>query len=158
MQWADLKKLVFLLVVCEAAGLFGSIFNIPSIPTWYASLNKPWFTPPSWLFAPVWIMLYALMAVSLFLVWRRGLLSDRENIAVCVFALQLVLNAAWSLIFFGLRMPLAALAEIMVLWFSIALTIALFWKISRKAAILLLPYLAWVSFAVALNYFFWALN
>ena len=154
----DFAGLFLSIIACEAAGILGSFFTISSIPTWYASLNKPWFNPPNWLFGPAWAILYALMGISLFLAWKKGIKSRQARPALTAFALQLFLNAAWSIIFFGLKMPLAAFAEILLLWLSIAAAIALFWRISRTSALLLVPYLAWVSFAALLNYSIWVLN
>jgi tryptophan-rich sensory protein len=138
--------------------MVGSLFTAPSIPTWYAALNKPAFNPPSWLFAPAWITLYTLMGVALFLVWRRGWEEQAVRSAVGVFALQLLLNAAWSPLFFGLHWLLPALVEIVLLWILILLTMLRFRRLSPPAGWLLLPYLAWVSFAAVLNFSLWWLN
>jgi benzodiazapine receptor len=102
----DITKLVVSIVACQAAGAIGSIFTTPAIPTWYAALEKPFFTPPNWLFAPAWITLYLLMAIAAFLVWRQGLGQKGVNSALLVFLVQLVLNALWSVVFFGLHSPL----------------------------------------------------
>jgi benzodiazapine receptor len=153
----DFAKLLAAILLCQAAGFVGSLFTFASIPTWYASLNKPWFNPPNWLFGPAWITLYTLMGISLFIVWRKGL-NESTRLPLIVFGLQLFLNALWSILFFGLQMPLLAFIEIIALWAAIAFTIYKFYPISRKAAWLLVPYLAWVSFAALLNYSIWALN
>jgi tryptophan-rich sensory protein len=141
------------------------LFTFPAIGSWYAGLAKPSFTPPNWVFGPVWITLYALMGGALFLVWREKKKLEAKKsrtagleLAFAVFGIQLVLNALWSIVFFGLRAPLLALIEIIALWLSIVACIALFWRVSRAAALLLLPYLAWVTVASALNYFVWVLN
>jgi tryptophan-rich sensory protein len=142
--------LVLLIIICESVGLLGSIFTLPSIPTWYASLTKPSFNPPSFLFAPVWTTLYFLMGISLFLILQKKLKKQRNFLSI-LFAVQLFLNFLWSVLFFGMHLPLIALIEIGLLWVSIALLIIDFWKFSKPAAILLMPYLAWVSFAAFLN-------
>jgi tryptophan-rich sensory protein len=154
----NIPKLIVSIIICQLAGAVGSIFTAPSIPTWYASLTKPAFSPPNWLFAPVWITLFLLMGISLYLVWEKGLKKRRAKIAVSIFAVQLILNSLWSLLFFGLQSPFLALAEIIILWISIALTIYCFHKISRKAAYILLPYIVWVTIATFLNYYIWVLN
>lgn len=148
----DYKKLAISIGLCLLAGAIGSIFTFQSIPIWYSGLNKPSFTPPSWIFAPAWTALYLLMGISLYLVWQKTQKISKT------FLLQLGLNVLWSIAFFGLRSPLYGLAVIIPLWFAIAVTIIEFNKTSRKAALLLLPYLAWVSFAAALNFFVWKLN
>ena len=141
-----------------AAGFVGSLFTIPSIPTWYALLAKPSFTPPSWLFAPVWTLLYVLMGISFFLVWQKNFKGADRNTAIGVYALQLGLNILWSIAFFGWHSPFAGLIVIALLWLSIAATIAVFYRVSKNAAWLLLPYILWVSFASLLNYSVWILN
>ena len=139
------------IVICQSAGLIGSIFTRASIPTWYATLRKPSFTPPNWLFAPAWTALFVLMGVSAFLVWRNGLGDRKIRIALSAFAVQLVLNMLWSVAFFGLKSPLAGLIVIAILWAAILLTILNFLKVSLVAAILLMPYILWVTFAAVLN-------
>jgi tryptophan-rich sensory protein len=147
----DLLRLAGSIILCLAAGFIGSLFTTPAIPGWYAALDKPSFTPPSSVFSPVWTVLYLLMAFSLFLVWRAGADAPRRKTALSVFALQLVLNTLWSVLFFGSRSPLAGLVDILFLWAAIVLTILLFSRISKTAAWLLVPYLLWVSFASLLN-------
>jgi len=154
----DIIKLVVAIVACQCAGLIGSIFTTPNIPTWYAALEKPFFTPPSWLFAPAWITLYLLMAIAAFLVWRKGLGEEGVKCALTVFLVQLVLNALWSVVFFGLQSPLYGMVVILVLWIVILMTIIRFFKLSTAAGALLLPYILWVSFASALNISIWVLN
>jgi benzodiazapine receptor len=147
----EILKLLLSILVSQLAGLIGMIFTTPAIPTWYAALEKPSFTPPSWLFAPAWITLFVLMGVAAFLIWRRGLAERAVKVALIVFLIQLVLNALWSVIFFGLRSPLGGLIVIVALWTAILLTILRFLKISKPAGTLLLPYIIWVSFATILN-------
>lgn len=145
------KRLFLSLLVCLAAGIAGAMYTAQSVSWWYPMLNKPWFTPPAWLFAPVWTLLFVLMGVSLYLIWNKGLKKKLVTEAVALFGVQLVLNVGWSYLFFGLRNPMLALAEIVVLGGAILMTIKMFWKIEKKAAYLLVPYLLWVSFASVLN-------
>ena len=147
----NLLKLIFSIGICLGAGVLGSFFTISSIPTWYVTLNKPFFSPPNWVFGPVWTMLYILMGYSLYLVWKKKKVPS-------IFWIQLILNASWSIIFFGMKSPSLALINIAVLWIAIVLTIKSFYKINKLAAYLLYPYLAWVSFASILNYSIWILN
>ena len=140
------------------AGVIGAIFTTPAIPTWYAALKKPPFTPPGWIFSPVWITLYLLMGVSAFVVWSKGWGDSRVRIALSLFVVQLVLNALWSLMFFGLRSPSAGFINIVVLWIFILLTMLYFFKVSTTAGALLVPYVLWVSFAAVLNFSIWRLN
>ena len=135
----------------------GSAFTYPNVATWYAGLEKPAWTPPGWLFGPVWSALYAMMTAAAWLVWARHGLSG-ARLAMGLFFVQLGLNAAWSVIFFGIRSPGAALVEIVALWLAILGTILAFRPRSKAAAWLLVPYFAWVSFAVLLNYSLWKLN
>ncbi|NBS41738.1 tryptophan-rich sensory protein [bacterium] len=144
--------------VSELAGVVGSAFTFSAISDWYAFLNKPFFSPPNWLFGPVWTTLYAMMGVAAFLVWRHGWKKPETRHALTAFGVQLALNALWSILFFGARRIDLALIEIVALWIAIVLTIVRFSRVSPKAAALLLPYLAWVSFASALNVALWTLN
>jgi len=148
MNWLKLTASV---AVCQLAGFVGSIFTRAAIPAWYAQLQKPWFTPPNWLFAPMWISLYLLMAVAAYLVWQKGFAVHGVRPALAIFLLQLLLNALWSPVFFGLRSPLAGAVIIILLWLAIVATIFAFAKVSPPAAWLLLPYILWVSLATALN-------
>jgi len=150
--------LVAFIVVCELAGIVGSLFTAPSIPGWYAGLTKPSFNPPSWLFGPVWTTLYALMGVAAWLVYEKGVKRPDVKKALSVFAAQLILNALWSIVFFGAQMILGAGVVIVLLGAMILLTIRLFGKISKPAAWLLVPYILWVSFATVLNISLYVLN
>lgn len=141
------------IALCELAGVIGSVFTISAIPTWYAGLVKPDVRPPNWVFGPVWTTLYALMGIAGYLVW-----SKRRGQALRIFGVQLVLNATWSIIFFGLQSPGWALVNIVALWLAIVGTIKEFYRVSKPAAYLLVPYLVWVSFASYLNYSIWVLN
>jgi len=151
-------KLAIAIAVCELAGVIGSVFTVSSIPDWYAGLEKPALNPPSWVFGPAWIMLYALMGIAVFLIWRKGIERKEVKIALGIFGTQLFLNAIWSIIFFGLRNPFWALVDILALWLVNVWTIVVFYRISKPAAYLLVPYLLWVSFAIYLNYAIWTLN
>lgn len=158
MTFSDQKKLIFSIFICLFAGFIGSFFTTPEIPTWFATLQKPSFAPPNWVFAPVWTSLYILMGISLFLVWQKGWENKTIKTAIYLFAGQLVLNALWSFVFFGLRSPLLGLMEIVILWVAILATILSFMKVSRTAAYLLIPYILWVSFASIVNFSIWSLN
>lgn len=154
----DWRKLIASVIICQVAGLLGAIFTSSAIPTWYATLEKPPFVPPDWTFSVVWTFLYLLMGLSLYLVWMNGWERRDVRLAMGVFGIQLFLNFLWSVLFFGLRSPLLGMIEIVFLWFAIVATIWLFYRISRLAGALLMPYLAWVSFAALLNYYIWLLN
>lgn len=151
-------KLIVSIVACLAAGAIGSVFTRSAIPTWYATLQKPVFSPPNWLFAPVWTLLYILMGIAAFLVWRKGLENRQVRIALIVFLIQLILNALWSVVFFGLESPLSGLIVISILWVAILVTVIKFFRLSRVASALLWPYLLWVTFAAGLNASIWLLN
>lgn len=149
--------LAFFLSICIAAMIAGAVVTTPNVTTWYKELTQPLWTPPPWLFGPVWTVLYIMMAVSAWLVWKR---ADASNARwpLMLFGIQLVLNIAWSWVFFGMKSPVLALIEILLLLFAIALTMIIFWKISRMASLLLAPYIVWVMFATSLNVGFWWLN
>ena len=144
-------ELILSIGVCLGVGVIGSVFTAPAITSWYAFLNKPFFNPPNWIFGPVWTLLYILMGISFYLVLITRPKSNGYRQALQLFALQLVFNLLWSVIFFGLRNLLAAFLEIIILWIAILLTWQKFRKISRTAANLLIPYIGWVSFALLLN-------
>jgi len=154
----NLSALVAFVVLCELAGVIGSIFTISSIPTWYAVLRKPWFTPPNWLFGPIWLTLYFLMGISLYLVFESKRNKAKEKPALWAFGIQLFLNVLWSVLFFGMHYLLYGFIEIVLLWISIAVTIILFFKVSKVVAYLLLPYILWVTIAASLNYYVFILN
>lgn len=154
----DIVRFVVSIVVCQLAGGIGAIFTTPAIPTWYANLAKPPFQPPNWVFFPVWTTLYTLMGIAAFLVWRKGLGERRVRVALGVFVIQLVLNTAWSIIFFGLYSLFGAVIAIVFLWIAILINIVTFWRISKVAGALLIPYILWVSFAGILNISVWILN
>ncbi|MBW2971904.1 tryptophan-rich sensory protein [Candidatus Woesearchaeota archaeon] len=151
----EILKAIGAIVICQLAGIIGSLFTASSIGSWYSALNKPSFNPPNWVFGPVWITLYTMMGISLYLVWRSG---SRDWLVLGVFGLQLVLNTLWSILFFGMHAPGWAFVEIVVLWASIVATIVVFFGVSRTASYLLIPYALWVSFAALLNFMLWRLN
>lgn len=156
-----MKKAVGIVVaiaICELAGIIGSLFTMPAVPGWYAGLVKPSFNPPSWVFAPVWTTLYAMMGLAAWLVYAKGWKRPEVRKALAVFGLQLVLNTLWSIVFFGAHRIFAAVAVILLLWAAILWTILLFRRISRPAAYLLVPYLLWVSFATVLTVSIYVLN
>ena len=146
--------------ICLLAGVMGSYFTIPNIATWYTTLQKPFFSPPSWVFAPVWTTLYILMGIALWLVWREWKSTENRDarLAFTLFFTQLGLNVLWSFLFFGLRSPLAGMIGIIVLWIAILATIVVFFRISRTAGLLLILYIAWVTAASALNFGVLVLN
>lgn len=148
-------KLIFSVAICEGAGLIGSFFTFPAITSWYKFLNKPSFSPPNFLFGPVWTMLYFLMGISLYLIWTS---RKKAKEALFIFWIHLFFNVTWSIAFFGLRSPLLGLTNIVIVWILIVFVTYKFWKINKSAGLLLLPYLAWVSFATVLNYSIWLLN
>ncbi len=151
-------KLAASVVLCLLAGFIGSFATTPKIQGWYAGLVRPSFAPPNWLFGPAWTTLYVLMGIALYLVWRKGLAAKGVKVAIAFFLVQLVVNALWSFAFFGAESPLAGLVVIVLLWILIVATIAVFAPVSRTAALLLVPYIAWVSFATVLNAAIYALN
>jgi len=140
----NILKLFLSITVCLGAGIISSFFTFSAIPEWYQTLNKPFFSPPNFVFGPVWTILYILMGCSLYLVWTKRKVPT-------VFWVQLFLNFIWSIIFFGMKNPMLAFIDIIVLWVAIILTIKAFSKINKLAGQLLLPYLLWVSFATILN-------
>lgn len=154
----DYLKLAASIVICQLAGIIGSFFTAGSVGSWYPTLNKPVFNPPSWVFGPVWIILYLLMGVSLYIVWNKGIKSKQSKKAVAVFGIQLILNTLWSILFFGLQSPLFAFIEIIFLWAAILLSIIYFYRISKTASYMLIPYILWVSFAAVLNLSLFLLN
>lgn len=157
MRSANFIKLFFICCICLVPGFVGSFFT-DSASGWYQNLNKPFFNPPGWVFGPVWTALYIMMGISAFLVWQKGIPKRKVKIALVFFAIQLLLNAIWTPLFFGLKSPLAAFIDIMFLWLAVLITIALFYKLSRAAAFLLTPYILWVTFAAVLNFSIMTMN
>src|SRR3990167_10409626 len=139
------------LLIPLTTGFLGALVTTPAIPTWYATLQKPVFTPPNWLFGPAWTTLYIFMGISLYLVWRKWMQHPLVPRSLLLFGIQLIMNLGWSIVFFGLKSPLFAFVHIIILWCFIILTIISFFKISRVAGLLLIPYLLWVTYASILN-------
>jgi translocator protein len=162
MKLIDLVTLFGTILLCQLAGAIGSIFTINSISTWYVTLNKPFFTPPNWIFGPAWITLYTIMGISLFIILKtinnKEKFISKNKVALFLFGLQLIINTIWSIIFFGLQNIFLGMVTIITLWFIVALTVIKFYKINQKAGILLIPYLVWLSFATILNISIFLLN
>ena len=155
------KKLVKVgvaILICLLIGFLSSFATQSSVNDWYVTLNKPSFNPPNWLFAPVWTVLYIMMGLAAGLVWAKGFHHLWVKTALYHFGFQLLLNALWSIVFFGLKKPELALIIMIALLVLIALTYKWFKVVSKKAALLLIPYFAWVAFATVLNYKIWVLN
>lgn len=151
-------KVIISLAVTFSAPVIASLVTDPPASNWYANLNKPSFNPPGWIFGPVWMVLYILMAVSAAMVWQNGLAGPKVRIALALYMVQLVLNTLWTPFFFGLKIPLLAFIDILLLWAAIILTIITFLRVSRYAALLIAPYLIWTTFAAVLNFSLWYLN
>ncbi|MBI2019196.1 tryptophan-rich sensory protein [Candidatus Daviesbacteria bacterium] len=160
----NIFKLVASIALCQSAGIIGSFFTVSSISNWYNLLNQPSFRPPNFLFGPVWITLYTLMGISFYLIWIK--LGDKKyskkakliKLSLVIFLIHLFFNATWSIVFFGLHNIFLALINILVIWVFIVILISKFWSLDKRASVLLIPYLAWVSFATILNYSIWILN
>jgi len=158
LQASDIVSLVVAVVIPLVVGGLGGVATASAIPTWYQGLNKPAWNPPNWVFGPVWTLLYILMGVAAWLVWRQGWDNPQVQVALAIFAVQLLLNLFWSLIFFGLRSPGWAVLEIAILWGFILATIVQFYRLESVAGLLLIPYQLWVTFAAVLNAAVWQLN
>jgi len=157
MSRPNIIKLIVSLFLPLSVGAVAGMFTSQAVPTWYASLDRPFFSPPNWVFGPVWTSLYILLGISFFLIWKEEASKERD-LAIKVFSIQMLLNFAWSFLFFYFNLIGAALIEIILLWISIALMIYLFYKIKPFAAYLNIPYLLWVSFAAILNAGYYFLN
>ena len=151
-------RLIVAIIICQMAGVIGSIFTTPYIATWYATLKKPFFSPPNWVFAPVWLTLFSLMGISLYWVWNKDLKNKEVKNSVLIFTSQLIMNILWSVLFFGFQNPFYGLIGIIILWVTILFTILKFYKIDKRAGLILIPYILWVSIATALNYYVLILN
>lgn len=147
-------KLIISLILPFLAMSIGGLFTASSVSVWYIELQKPGFNPPSWVFGPVWAILYLLMGISLYLIW----IDKFNKPAFIAFGVQLFLNVLWSIIFFGMKLPLLAFIEIIILWAAILTTMIYFYRLNKISAYLLIPYLLWVSFATVLNFFIFYLN
>lgn len=150
------SKLIISLAIPFLVSAIGNFFTANSVSTLYLTINKPFFNPPSWIFGPVWTLLYLLMGISLYLVWTNKVKNKRS--AFTAFGIQIFLNSLWSFLFFGLQNPLYAFIEIILLWIAILATIIYFYRINKTSAYLLIPYILWVSFAAILNYSIFVLN
>lgn len=157
MNRRPLLALLGFVALCFAVAGLGGYWTSLSQPEWYGQLEKPSWTPPSWLFGPVWTALYLAMAIAAWRVWRKGGWAEQRR-PLTLFLVQLFLNLLWSGLFFGLRSPLLAMVEIDFLWFAILLTLIAFWRVDRLAGALFVPYLLWVTFAGVLNFAVWRLN
>ncbi|AEN05011.1 TspO/MBR family protein [Halolamina sp.] len=152
-------SLLLAVVLVELVGASGSLFTVQGLDLWYETLERPALAPPNWVFGPVWTTLFALIGGAVWLVWRQAEAAPRRvRVALVVFVVHFAANLAWSLVFFGLQEIAAGLAVILVLWLLIVATMWAFDRVDRRAALLLVPYLLWVSFATYLNYQFWVLN
>jgi tryptophan-rich sensory protein len=158
MDLSSIIKLIVSILASFAAGGIGSLFTFKAIPTWYAGLKKPRYTPPNGAFGPVWTTLYILMGISVFLIWKEGLSTDGALLAFVLFWTQLAINAIWSIIFFGLKSKGGGVITIIVLWLLILTTIGASFPVSVWAGVLLIPYIMWVSIASYLNIGIWMLN
>ena len=154
----DIVKLVISILIPLIAGFIGSFATFDGITNFFNVLNKPAWTPPAWAFAPIWTTLFILMGIALFLVWKKGFERQDVKIAMAIFGVQLILNILWSVIFFGLRSITGGLIEIIFLWIAILINIIVFYRISKAAGILLIPYIVWVTIASYLNYTIYLLN
>ncbi len=150
--------IAFFVGVSQLAGIIGSFFTVSSVSGWYSTLNKPFFNPPSWVFGPVWISLYFMMGVASYLVYERIGKDDLAKRSLVVFFIHLFFNASWSVMFFGLESPGVAFVNIVILWGLILFLVLVFFRVSRVAGYLFVPYLLWVSFAGVLNFSIWWLN
>ena len=158
MDLSSIIKLIVSILASFAAGGIGSLFTFKAIPTWYASLKKPHYTPPNRAFGPVWTSLYILMGISVFLVWQKGLSTNGALLAFVLFWIQLAINALWSVIFFGMKSKGGGVITIIILWLLILATIVSFFRVTVWAGGLLIPYIVWVSIASYLNIGIWMLN
>ncbi len=158
MSARTLLHILVFVAIAQAAGLIGTYFTADAIPTWYATLAKPSFSPPNWVFGPVWVTLYMMMGIAAALVWSERTRKTHANRGMNWYWTQLSLNALWSPIFFGMQRLDIALVVIVLLWLSIVMTIREFWKVHIWLGVALVPYLVWVSFATVLNFSLWRLN
>ncbi len=154
----EVPMLIGSILIPLLIGYLGAIVTIPQITTWYSTLSKPWWSPPNWLFGPVWTTLYLLMGVALFLVWREGWHRRDVRFAILIFGVQLVINLLWSVVFFSFHALFGSFIIVMLLWLAILANIIAFLIISKWAGFLLVPYIVWVSIASYLNYSVYLLN
>jgi len=154
----EVPMLVGSILIPLVIGYLGAIVTLPQISSWYSTLSKPWWSPPNWLFGPIWTTLYVLMGIALFLVWREGIHRRDVRFAILIFGVQLVLSLIWSVVFFSLHALFGSFAIVMLLWLAILANIIAFLIISKWAGFLLVPYIIWVSIASYLNYSVYLLN
>lgn len=152
-----LKFLISIIIPLVIGGISGG-FTVSAINGWYATINKPWFNPPNWIFGPVWTSLYVMMGIAFYLIWKSDAATALKNKAITLFFIQLTVNFLWSIIFFYFQQPGWAFIDIVIMWVMILLTIFSFGKISAAASWLMVPYICWVSFAAVLNFAIWKLN
>jgi len=157
-QKLSIWKLIISVAICESTGIMSSLLSSAIMNPWFNSLNKPSWNPPAYIFGPVWSLLYLLMGISLWLVWKSNKHSDKKEVAITFFVIQLLLNFWWSLLFFKFHSPALALVDILLLVLLILFTMIQFFPISKIAFYILIPYVFWVGFATALNYSIWVLN
>lgn len=155
---SNFLKLVLSILICQLAGITGALFTAGSVSGWYATLIKPSFNPPDSVFAPVWTVLYLLMGISMFLIWKEGLRNKEVRNAFILFIVQLVFNTLWTIIFFGAQSVTGGFIVILILWILILICIFRFLRISKTAGMLLIPYFLWVAFAAVLNCYIMILN
>lgn len=155
---SNFLKLVLSILICQLAGITGALFTAGSVTGWYATLIKPSFNPPDSVFAPVWTVLYFLMGISMFLIWKEGIRNKEVRNTFIIFIVQLVFNTLWTIIFFGARSITGGFVIIVILWILILICIFRFLRISKTAGMLLIPYFLWVTFAAVLNCFIMILN
>jgi len=154
-MYKSIFKFVISIIICESVGIIGSFFTFSSVSNWFPTLVKPWFSPPSWLFGPVWTILYFLMGLSLYIVWNKTETISKQKYKkqfFILFGIQLILNALWSFLFFGLKSPISGLIDILFLDIAVITTIIYANRVSKYAAVLLAPYMAWIIFATLLNF------
>lgn len=159
MSMSNRLKFVISIAIPYAVSILSAFITMPAIGGWYQTIAKPWWTPPNWVFAPVWMILYTCMGVAFFLVWRDGAEKPTVRKGIIAFDIQLALNFFWSLCFFGLKSPGLAFLVIIALWIIIVVTMGIFWELKKKISVLLfVPYIIWVTYALALNAQIWFLN
>jgi translocator protein len=154
----EIPKWIVSIIIVYIAGAIGTLFTLKEITTWYVYLAKPGWAPPNWIVGPIWSTLYILIVTSLFLIWRKGLERKDVQVAILVFAVQLIINVIWSLVFFGSHSIFGGLIMVMLLWVAIIINIFVFYRISKPAGLLLIPYLVWVTIATYLQYYLFILN
>ena len=157
MKSFNFKRFIISFLLCHAAGLIGSIFTVSAIPMWYEMLQKPALSPPNWIFGPVWLLLYTLMAFAFYFIWENGL-SKKNKFIFYFFLVHLALNSSWSILFFGMRNPLLGLINIILILIMILVLMFKFYDIKKISSYLLIPYFLWVAFATYLNFAIWLLN